>query len=157
MDQNAADICHIMEQAKLSWIQLHGDEPPQVCAALSDRYHLIKALRVEEAMREDLIFAYKPHVSFFLIDGKKPGSGETWNWEGLASKLTSARPFFLAGGLTSENVGRAIGALKPYGVDTASGIEENGKISAARIQSFCESVQNAALGVDRRQGEEPCV
>lgn len=52
-------------------------------------------------------------------------------------------PYFLAGGLTPENVGEAISELHPYAVDTSSGIESNGRKNPVKMERFIQSVRKA--------------
>jgi phosphoribosylanthranilate isomerase len=51
--------------------------------------------------------------------------------------------FMIAGGLNAENVGRAVAALDPDGVDTASGIERDGRVDGSRMLEFCRAAREA--------------
>lgn len=68
-----------------------------------------------------------------------------FQWTDLASHLENiAKPVFLAGGLTPENVGEAVRTLRPYGVDVSSGVErDRGVKDPALIEAFCEAVRRA--------------
>ncbi|MEA4932532.1 MAG: phosphoribosylanthranilate isomerase, partial [Lawsonibacter sp.] len=52
------------------------------------------------------------------------------------------RPFFLAGGLTPENVGEAIRRLRPMAVDTSSGVETDGAKDYGKMKQFIETVRS---------------
>jgi phosphoribosylanthranilate isomerase len=115
-----ADISH------LSLIQLHGDEGPAYCAEIARRTgaRVIKAARVRQASDVQAIGAFR--CAFHLLDTYKPGlpggTGETFDWS-LAAQRRSQVPLLLSGGLNAENVGRAIDAVRLYGVDVSSGVE----------------------------------
>jgi phosphoribosylanthranilate isomerase len=143
MNQDEATILKISKEAQLNWIQLHGDEPPAFCEALAKRFKVIKALRYDDATHPDRVNAYRECVSLFLIDGKRPGSGESWDWAQFSQDISLYRPFFLAGGLKPENVEAAIRSVLPDGVDTASGIEDEGQISERKIRHFCDAANGA--------------
>ena len=66
------------------------------------------------------------------------GTGKVFDWS-LLSGIT--RPYFLAGGLSPENVGEAVTALHPYAVDVSSGIETDGRKDPEKIRRFAEIVR----------------
>jgi len=109
-------------QCGLNVIQLHGDEEPEACDYAP--YRTIKALRVKDAESLEEHTAY--HAAALLLDAWSKdaygGTGETFNWD-LAATVARQRPVILAGGLTPENVGAAIAAVRPYAVDVSSGVE----------------------------------
>jgi phosphoribosylanthranilate isomerase len=86
-----------------------------------------------------------PNVDGVLIDSRTTaamgGTGVAYDW-GLAKtafKNAQARRLVVAGGLTPENVGEAIGALRPWGVDVVSGVEaEAGRKDAVKVREFVE-------------------
>lgn len=67
------------------------------------------------------------------------GTGERLDWNNLPK---SDKPFFLAGGLTPENVKEAMLLTNPYAVDVISGIETNEKKDLEKMQKFIERVRN---------------
>ena len=80
---------------------------------------------------------------YLLFDGPKPGSGQTFDWNTIPK---TDKPFFLAGGLTPENVRQAIAIAAPYGVDVSSGVETNGVKDYDKIKAFIEmSVSHTSL------------
>ena len=87
-----------------------------------------------------------PGASGFLFDGhaagEQGGSGKRFDWKQMPSALD--RPFFLAGGLSPENVGVALQTARPWGVDVSSGIEAAPGIKHAdKMRQFVEAVRLA--------------
>lgn len=78
-----------------------------------------------------------------LYEGPRSGSGATSDWQQAAALARRTR-LVLAGGLTAANVGDAIRSVRPYGVDTSSGVESRpGVKSAARIFEFIQAARTA--------------
>ncbi len=73
------------------------------------------------------------------------GTGRTHDWS-LSRRIREriGIPMFLAGGLTSDNVARAIEEVGPYGLDLCSGVRTNGKLDEAKLKSFFGAVRGAA-------------
>jgi phosphoribosylanthranilate isomerase len=135
------EVAHAADLIGLTHIQLHGDEGPSFCAAAAQRTgaRVIKALRVRS--RADVADAARYHTDLHLLDS--PGNGEVWDWD-LAAARRSTAPLLVAGGLTAENVGEAIAAVRPWGVDVASGVEsEPGIKDPARVRAFIDAVAAA--------------
>ena len=142
VDADILELTHFAMSVPLSYLQLHGSEPPELCRELSTSgYSLIKALDATAPDLLDQIDAYRPHVAALLLDGSRPGSGQAFSWAGLARHIDRARPFFLAGGLHAGNIAAAIATLRPEGVDTASGVETDQQIDATRIQALVTAVR----------------
>ena len=85
--------------------------------------------------------------------GVRPGgTGERFDWEsvqGMVRGLGKSVPVIVAGGLTPDNVGEAIGILKPWGVDVASGVEASpGKKDPEKVRAFVRAVRE----IDRKTG-----
>jgi phosphoribosylanthranilate isomerase len=120
------EVVQLAESVGLTHIQLHGDEGPSFCTAVAQRTgaKVIKALRIGSGA--DIIDAERFHTDFHLLDaaaGKAyGGTGRTWDWA-LAAKRHSRVPVILSGGLTPGNVAEGIAAVRPWGVDVASGVE----------------------------------
>ena len=112
----------LRQRVNLTALQLHGDEAPDTLAALLPRAY--KALRIATA--HDVTEAARYAGTRLLVDAKVKGAlggtGETFDWS-LVHDLALVRPIVLAGGLTANNVAQAIRAVRPWGVDTASGVE----------------------------------
>ena len=102
-------------------LQLHGNENAEYIAKLRKLTDvpLIKAVKVTEF--GDILKAQELDADFLLLDSGT-GSGLAFD-HSLIDRERITKPFFLAGGLTPENVREAAEKIKPYGVDMSSGIE----------------------------------
>ncbi len=123
----------------LDYLQLAGEEPPQMVARLAREVPVIRAVRVKKPFRIRQLTPFK-RASALLLDGYDPhlrgGTGQTFNWD-IARRAKRQGRIFVAGGLTPENVGAAIRAAKPYAVDVCSGVESKpGKKDPARLKAF---------------------
>ena len=111
-----------MTMSGASTVQLHGDEPPAYADALG--WPLLRSVDVADGRAT---CAAWPPQTMFLVDAvdrdRRGGTGQTVDWPRAAALARHWR-VVLAGGLTPENVGDAIAAVRPYGVDVSSGVEE---------------------------------
>ena len=125
------------------WVQLHGDEDETIAKRTSRVFRVIKGLRFDpkQIRRWDRC---EP-VEMLVIDGARPGSGRGFRHDALAEQMpTIHRPVALAGGLSPENVGEAIRAVRPFAVDVSSGVESSPGIKdPALIEAFCAAVREA--------------
>jgi phosphoribosylanthranilate isomerase len=84
-----------------------------------------------------------------LFEGPTSGIGELADW-GRATELARQTELILAGGLAVGNVGEAIHAVRPFGVDVSSGVEEiPGVKDPAKIHAFVRAVRAAAAALER--------
>lgn len=121
-------------------LQLHGDEDAEYIAKLRSltAAPLIKAVKVTRL--EDIERAQALDVDFLLLDSGT-GSGKTFD-HSLIDKERITKPFFLAGGLTPENVRQAVLDVQPYGVDMSSGIETDRVKNREKIRAAVENVRS---------------
>lgn len=159
------EILERWERLGLDLIQLHGDEPPEMAARLGDAA-VMKAFRVGPHGLGP-VYDYVERVenlggrlSAVLLDafveGVYGGSGRAADWSAAAEYVRvrettggNLPPLVLAGGLTAENVARAIRAVRPAGVDTASGVESSpGRKDAAKVETFVREAMAAFGGKD---------
>jgi phosphoribosylanthranilate isomerase len=145
-----ASLDHVAEMAdvcRFTLLQLHGDEGPSYCQEAKRRTgcRVIKAARVRDAAQVQALRAYR--TDFHMLDAHSErapgGTGESFDWE-LARLHPGNPPLFLSGGLTPDNVGQAIAAVRPFAVDTASGTEAApGLKDAAKLTAFFRAVAAA--------------
>ena len=79
-------------------------------------------------------------ADYLLFDAPLAGSGQTFDWRSLDTSQIQ-QPFFIAGGLNSQNVAQAIKTFEPYAVDVSSGVETAGQKDLSKIKEFIESVK----------------
>jgi len=128
----------------LTMVQLHGEEGPAYCDEVRRRTGalVIKAARIGGAADIQAIEPF--HTDFHLLDtfheNLLGGTGETWDWE-LIRRRRSKVPLIMSGGLTQDNVGGAITAVRPFAVDTASGTDAvPGKKDPEKVSAFIAAV-----------------
>lgn len=123
VDTDEDQVREISQYVELDYLQFHGDETPYYCEQFATPYW--KAFRLKDEKTLELMEKYHPDA--YLVDADVPGqwggTGELTNWE-LAAKTTGLGRIILAGGLDPDNVKAAIAAVRPWGVDVCSGIEE---------------------------------
>ncbi len=140
-DQDLKEVENIAQALGLRWIQLHGSEPVHYGQVLQEHHRLIKAFSVDHTLTPESLEQWAPYATYFLLDGPRAGSGTTFDWSQLQG-LSPSRPYFLAGGLNPENVTLAIQKGRPFGVDTASGVEVDGAESPQRIRDFIQAARS---------------
>jgi phosphoribosylanthranilate isomerase len=141
------EVALLADRCRLSLLQLHGDEGPAYCreAARRTGCRVMKSARVRDAAQVQALRAFP--TDLHLLDAYSAsapgGTGETFNWE-LARLHAGTPPVVLSGGLTPDNVGEAIAAVQPWGVDTASGTEAApGRKDPAKLEAFFRAVASA--------------
>ena len=120
VNQPAEYINGVASLVGLSAVQLHGDETVAFVNLM--RRPVIKAIGVGP----DTTAADWPDRATLLLDAhdvyRRGGTGRTIDWSAAAA-IASRRRVLLAGGLTPENVGEAVGRVRPSGIDVSSGVE----------------------------------
>ena len=147
------EVDRTVRRCGLDMVQLCGGESLDYCAQLEVPvirvHHVGDGLPVEDAVaqlaREVLPFIERGHLANLdrKVGTQEGGTGQSFNWdisEGLAAQGLS---FLMAGGLTPENVGRAVRKVRPWGVDVSSGVEIDGAKDAAKIKAFISAVRSA--------------
>lgn len=139
------EIARIMDSAGLTAVQLHGDESPEYCSQLRDRF-TIKAVRARDDFEPQVVREYETDA--ILLDayanGARGGTGRVVDWE-VARRVRELVPqLFLAGGLSPENVAEAIAAVDPYAVDACSSLESApGRKDTKRVNAFVAAARRA--------------
>jgi phosphoribosylanthranilate isomerase len=148
MNVSVDEVCQVAEQAGLSGVQLHGSESLEFCSEIKTKLpdrKLIKALNIRSPQELSVADAYSEYVDVILLDAYDPklagGTGKTLDW----SMLTSFRPrcaWWLAGGLSPENIAIALSQISPDGVDVSSGVERSaGDKDLDKVKRFLDAIR----------------
>jgi phosphoribosylanthranilate isomerase len=123
------EIAETVSNSNLSGVQLHGDESPEFCQRIREilpNVEIIKALRIRSSEDFDKTTIYTDYVNALLLDAYHPqqlgGTGKTLDWEILQTFKPNCS-WFLAGGLTPNNILEALSQVNPSGIDLSSGVE----------------------------------
>jgi len=145
VDEDQQVVRSLMDDCGLAIAQLHGTESAIYCKELGRT--VLKALRVKDrstflALAE---FRGRAGVRGFILDAFSNeaygGTGQVIDWQ-LASEAAKAAKVLLAGGLTPDNVEKAILAVRPYGVDVSSGVERSpGRKDHEKVRAFIRAVK----------------
>ncbi len=142
-------ILSTMRECGLHLAQLSGDETPETLFGLAGTG--FKALHVSDSTTLQISLRRYPRRALppaYLVDAYSPGeyggTGKTIDWS-LAARISAQMPILLAGGLTTENVAKAVAQVHPWGVDVASGVESSpGCKDHAKIALFIQKARRAA-------------
>jgi phosphoribosylanthranilate isomerase len=153
-------ICQVLDYCGLEVAQLHGDEPPAMLGLDADHpsalrgcaYKALRPATIEGAVRLATVYALPETVRgrcmpALLVDThdatQRGGTGRAGDWT-LAARLAAQYPLLLAGGLTPDNVAVAVRAVRPWGVDVATGVEcAPGKKDHAALRAFISAARSA--------------
>jgi len=130
---SAEEIKRVTAIAGNEYVQLHGDEPDEVVREIGKP--VIRSVAVGET-----IPVVATSAEWLMFD-KGGGTGHTFDWS-LMSRVPRTKRFFLAGGLTPDNVAEAIRIVRPDGVDVATGVESApGVKDPAKLRKFFDQVR----------------
>jgi phosphoribosylanthranilate isomerase len=137
----------------------------QICDRLEDRAYdrlrrelpgisLVQVIHVTSPESVDEAVDVAPEVDAILLDSGNQalkvkelgGTGRAHDWK-LSRQIREAVPVpvFLAGGLNAANVGEAIDAVRPFGIDLCGGVRTDGRLDQAKLERFMGAVAAGAL------------
>ncbi|MBR2255446.1 MAG: phosphoribosylanthranilate isomerase [Candidatus Methanomethylophilaceae archaeon] len=134
VDEPLGSVAEIAEVLGLGAIQLHGSEDP----GYIERLRSVTGTTVIKSFPADDIREVATSPADLVLMDPGRGSGETFDWSVLRGM---DRRFILAGGLTPDNVADAVRIVRPYAVDTSSGIEVGGVKDRGMMIRFVEEVR----------------
>ena len=156
VNEAPAQVAELAERARLTGVQLHGDEPPEQLAdfrrALGSR-KIIKTLQARDLQdgkgRLDDYLREAGSIDAILLDSGTPdnrgGTGIPFDWgavQPMAARIRERLPLIVAGGLRPDNVAEAVRFFEPWGVDVVSGVErQTGKKDESKIRAFINAVR----------------
>ena len=134
VDEEPQRVAQLVSGGAIRVIQLHGHEDEAYLERIRGMTDapVIKAFKIRS--RQDIELANSYPADFILLDNGC-GTGQTFDWQLI---LGMKRPFFLAGGLTIDNVSDAIEKYQPYAVDISFGVETDGYKDCGKMQQFVE-------------------
>jgi phosphoribosylanthranilate isomerase len=121
----------VQEQVQFDVLQLHGQESAAFCQGVQHQFPEVqvwKAFRIRDPADLAQVKDYEAIVDGILLDAYHPhllgGTGETIDWS-ILGRFNPKCPWFLAGGLTPNNISLALQHLSPCGIDVSSGVERS--------------------------------
>lgn len=145
VDVDLERFIEIEQTCPATLVQFHGNEPDELVRHCGP--NLIKAVRFDPTTIAGELARWNAveEVDAILIDGSSGGKGTSFDWSSLPAYLAGIdTPIILAGGLTPDNVGDAIRAVRPFAVDVSSGVErDRGVKDVGLIEAFCRAVREA--------------
>ncbi|MGD1876517.1 MAG: phosphoribosylanthranilate isomerase [Kiloniellaceae bacterium] len=150
VDADDATIEAILKDVPLDLLQLHGAENPERVAEIKDRFGLpvMKVVKLRQAGDLEAVEPFLAVADRLLFDAKPPadmkealpgGNAVAFDWSILAG-TTWPLPWMLAGGLTPQNVARAVAISGAPAVDVSSGVEDApGRKSLSKIKAFLDA------------------
>ncbi len=135
--QEIASLCN------LDVLQFHGEESPAYCQRWFQQ--TVKSFRVKNGLIPDLeAYGVDAILLDTYVEGQAGGTGQTFDWN-IAAEIGRRvqRPLIMAGGLNCTNVGAVIRQVRPYAIDLASGVENEGRKDPAKITAVMREVRKA--------------
>lgn len=131
-------VAGLLNDGTIDLAQLHGQEDETYIQALRGliKKPLIKAFSIRCAA--DVEAAVHSSADYILLDNGSGGTGKTFDWSLTAGV---SRSYFLAGGLSADNVAQAIDAAHPYAVDVSSGVETDKVKNLEKMRRFVLAVR----------------
>jgi phosphoribosylanthranilate isomerase len=152
VDAPASAVREALASMPEAVLQFHGNETAAYCASFGRAY--LRAVPMAPGI--DLLDFEREYATAAGLLADAPsaafgGSGRTFDWRALPGSERRSRPLIIAGGLDASNVGAAIRAARPHGVDVSSGVEAQRGIKSDRLmREFVAAVRAADSGNDRR-------
>jgi len=149
VNKNINELEEIINNLKLSFIQLHGSEDEAYLKTLKkNNVKIIKSISISKKEDFKEIYKYKS-ADYFLFDYKPlkdelpGGNSKRFDWN-LLNNLQTDKPWFLSGGININNIQEILLDIKPFGIDLSSGVEkELGIKDNGIINNFMGKLKNA--------------
>jgi len=148
VDTPVSDILKMIDDCRLTAVQLHGQEPPDMARMLCDRgVRVIKALFIHKPPL--ICEAARYPAAAFLVEcgkGRLPGGNAlTWNW-GEVKSFGQSFPLILAGGIGQDTIAMAVLEAAPDAVDVSSGVEFSpGRKDIKKVRALIQAVSTCTI------------
>ena len=127
------DLEQAISRVPLDMVQIHGAFDEALMPMIS--VPVIRAIQLSDQEAQ-----VSSQADYLLFDAPVAGSGQTFDW-GLLKDQKIQQDFFIAGGLTVDNVRQARETFQPYAVDVSSGVETDGRKDIEKIKAFIEGAK----------------
>ena len=117
----------------LDIVQIHGTFDEALIPKIS--VPVIRAIQLSAQEAQ-----VSSQADYLLFDAPVAGSGQTFDWD-LLKDQKIRQDFFIAGGLTVDNVRQARETFQPYALDVSSGVETDGHKDIEKIKAFIEGAK----------------
>ncbi len=149
VNKNINEIDEIIKTIKLRFVQLHGSEDETYIKNLKkNKVKIIKSISISNKSDLKNIYNYKS-ADYFLFDYKPKenelpgGNSKSFDWN-ILKNLETNKPWFLSGGINTNNIKQILGDINPFGVDLSSGVEKELGIKDNHIiNNFIGKIKNA--------------
>ena len=149
VNKNIDELEEIIKNLKLKFVQLHGSEDEQYIKSLKKMdVKIIKSISINNNNDLNKINKYES-VDYFLFDykplkGELPGgNSKSFDWN-ILKNLETKKPWFLSGGINTDNIKQILKDINPLGVDLSSGVEKELGIKDNHIiNNFIRKLKNA--------------
>lgn len=127
------DLEQAIAQVPLDIVQIHGTFDEDLLPLIS--VPVIRAIQLRDQEAQ-----VTSQADYLLFDAPVAGSGQTFDWDLLKGQKIQ-QDFFIAGGLTVDNVRQARETFQPYALDVSSGVETDGRKDLEKIKAFIEGAK----------------
>ena len=127
------DLEQAIAQVPLDIVQIHGTFDEALIPKIS--VPVIRAIQLSDGETQ-----VSSQADYLLFDAPVAGSGQTFDWDLLKDQKIQ-QDFFIAGGLTVDNVRQARETFQPYALDVSSGVETDGHKDIEKIKAFIEGAK----------------
>lgn len=127
------DLEQAIAQVPLDVVQIHGTFDEALIQKIS--VPVIRAIQLSDGEAQ-----LRSQADYLLFDAPVAGSGQTFDWNLLKDQKIQQN-FFIAGGLTVDNVRQARETFQPYALDVSSGVETDGHKDIEKIKAFIEGAK----------------
>lgn len=142
------EILEPVRRQVIQMIQLHGQESTDFVQQIRAKTGLPVIQAVSVKKREDILRCRELKADYLLLDQGAGGTGKAFDWSLLTGETERSeleqiigKLFFLAGGISAQNVEEAIARFHPFAVDASSSVETDGVKNFEKMKELTELVR----------------